>query len=66
MAGDSPFYPGTPVLTTFTYHGAPFSDSGFQFEVEQASTPEPVSGALAILGAGVLVFMRRRQRTRLS
>jgi hypothetical protein len=71
MAGDSPFYPGMPVLTAFVYSGAPFSDAGFQLLVQPAAaTPEPVSGTLAILGAGVLVFMqsirRRRRPTSLS
>jgi hypothetical protein len=67
MAGNSPFYPGTPVLTAFVYSGAPFSDDGFQFVVRPAAAaaPEPVDGVLAMLGAGVLVFMRRRLRTRL-
>ena len=67
MAGDSPFYPTMPVLTAFVYSGAPFSDAGFQFLVEPAAAaPEPVSGALAMLGAGVLVIMRRRRYTSLS
>ncbi len=59
MAGDSPFYPAMPVLTSFVYSGAPFSDPGFQFEVEPAAAaaPEPVNGALAMLGAGVLALM---------
>lgn len=70
MAGDSPFFPGTPVLTSFVYSGAPFSDPGVQFVVQPVAaatvTPEPVNGALALLGAGVLVFLRRSRRTRLS
>jgi MYXO-CTERM domain-containing protein len=69
MAADSPFFPTTPVLTSFVYSGAPFSDAGFQFLVQPvaaAAAPEPVSGALAMFGAGVLVFMRRRRHTRLS
>ena len=72
MAGDSPFYPGTPVLTSFVYGGAPFSDPGFQFVVQPAAAaaaPEPANGAFAMLGAGVLVFMlglRRRRRHTLS
>ncbi len=63
IEGDSPFFPGTPTLTSFTYHGAPFSDAGFQFVVQPAAAaaaPEPVSAALALLGAGVLVSLRRR------
>jgi hypothetical protein len=68
MAGDSPFYPSTPVLTSFVYSGAPFSDAGFQFLVRPAATaaPEPVNGALAILGACVLVLMRMRRHPRVS
>ena len=31
MAGNSPFYPGTPTGTSFVYTGAPFSDAGFEF-----------------------------------
>jgi hypothetical protein len=73
MAGDSPFYPTTPILTSFVYHGAPFSDDGFQLLVQQqqaAGAPEPVNGLLAMLGVGVLGFMKYRRRssrnTRLS
>lgn len=66
MAGDSPFYPTTPVLTSFVYSGGPFSDAGFQFVVQPvAAAPEPANGALAILGIGLLIFTRR-QLTRLS
>ena len=59
MEGDSPFYPGTPVLTSFVYSGAPFSDSGFEFVVQPAAAaaPEPDNGALAMLGAAVLALM---------
>jgi len=31
--GDSVFYPGTPVTTSFIYSGSPFSDGGFDFDV---------------------------------
>jgi hypothetical protein len=34
LFGDSKFFPGTPELTSFVYSGAPFSDAGFQFQVE--------------------------------
>jgi hypothetical protein len=33
MAGFSNFYNSTPVLTSFTYSGTPFSDSGYEFTV---------------------------------
>ena len=67
IEGNSPFYPTMPVLTSFTYQGAPFSDNGFQFVVQQAAAaPEPVDGVLAALCAGVLVLMRKRRRTGLS
>ena len=31
LAANSPFYPTTPVGTSFVYHGALFSDAGFEF-----------------------------------
>lgn len=31
LAANSPFYPGTPVGTSFVYSGALFSDAGFRF-----------------------------------
>jgi hypothetical protein len=37
--GNSPFYPGTPELTSFVYSGAPEADPGFQFLVTPASPP---------------------------
>lgn len=67
MDRDSPFFPGTPVLTSFVYSGAPFSDGGFQFVVQPAAAtaaPEPASGALAVLGIGLLVFTERLRRGR--
>jgi uncharacterized protein (TIGR03437 family) len=36
LAGNSTLY-GQPILTSFVYSGAPFSDSGFQFQVQPAS-----------------------------
>ena len=38
LAGDSPTHSGSPVLTSFIYSGAPFSDSGFEFGVLPAAT----------------------------
>ena len=50
-AGNSPFYPGTPIGTSFVYSGAPFSDAGDKFVVASV-VPEPSS--LALFGASVL------------
>jgi hypothetical protein len=36
LAGDSAFYPGTPMLTTVVYEGEPLSGPGFQFVVTEA------------------------------
>jgi hypothetical protein len=47
ISGDSVFYPGTPVETSFVYSGAPFSDAGFQFAV--SSVPEPSTLALGVI-----------------
>ena len=65
MMGDSPFFPTTPVTTTFVYQGAPFSDAGVEFTVQAAAVPEPSSLALTGLGAllvGAGVARRRRAR----
>ena len=37
MFGNSVFFPGTPVTTSFVYSGAPFSDGGFELTATQAS-----------------------------
>jgi len=39
IKGDSPFYPGTPVGTSFVYPQGPFSDAGHQFVVTAAAPP---------------------------
>jgi hypothetical protein len=65
MAGHSPFFPSTPILDSFVYTGAPFSDAGFLLDVQSAATPEPSGFALMICG-GILVLavnMRRRRHT---
>jgi uncharacterized protein YjdB len=38
VEGDSKFYPGTPVGTSFVYPTGPFSDSGHQFVVKALSS----------------------------
>lgn len=62
IAGDSPFYPGTPVGTSFVYSGGPFAGSSQQFVVQ--SVPEPMSLTLAEMGfvGLVLVDWRRKHR----
>lgn len=62
MMGDSPFYAGVPVTTSFVYQGAPFSDAGVKFEV--SSVPEPSS--LALMGLGALAFAFKVSRRRSS
>ena len=39
--GNSVFFPGTPVSTSFVYPQGPFSDAGHQFVVTPAPTPTP-------------------------
>jgi PEP-CTERM motif len=65
LMGNSIFYPSTPVLTSFTYSGGPFSDAGDQFVVSFASTsvPEPSTLALGLLAVvGTIVGRRFRRR----
>ena len=39
LAGDSPFYPGTPATTSFVYNGASFSAFSDQFVVSVRQSP---------------------------
>ena len=68
IGGDSVFYPGTPVETSFVYIGAPLVGNGYEFVV----IPEPSSvalGGIGVLGVfgwelwegmGVMGWRRRR------
>lgn len=58
--GSSPFFPGTPVLTTFAYDAGPFSDAGTQFQVTTA--PLPNSAYLGIVLLPIAWPLRRLQR----
>jgi hypothetical protein len=57
LAGDSPFYPGIPVGTSFVYQGAPFVGDSFNFVV--SSVPEPSTLTLALVG-GLVGFVSLR------
>ena len=59
MMGDSVFFPGTPVTTTFVYSGAPFSDAGVEFLVEPAVSTVPEPSSLALMDLGALAFAAR-------
>jgi hypothetical protein len=50
--GNSVFYPGTPVLTSFVYSNGPFSDGGFDFQVAEAACFLP--GTRILTDAGEL------------
>jgi hypothetical protein len=65
LMGDSVFYPGTPVMTSFVYSQGPFQGDGAQFTVQFASVPEPSSLVLGIIGViGSLAFRRLRRGAR--
>jgi hypothetical protein len=50
LLGDSPAYPGTPILTSFVYQGGPFSGLSDDFQVKFASVPEPSTLTLGVVG----------------
>lgn len=58
LAGDSPYYPTTPVGTSFLYSGAPFSGVSQQFLVQPV--PEPGSASL-LLGGGLIAVAFTRK-----
>jgi hypothetical protein len=67
IAGDSPFYPGTPVETAFVYPVGPFSDAGHQFVVSSVSSvPEPSTLTLGILALAWSYAYSRFKRKRVA
>jgi hypothetical protein len=59
LAGNSPFYPGTPVETYFVYSGSPFQGDSFNSAV--SSVPEPSTLTLVLVG-GLVSFVSLRAR----
>lgn len=57
LSGNSPFYPATPVGTSFLYIGAPFADPGLQ--IVATIIPAPVS-ACAFASLALPLLRRRR------
>lgn len=57
LSGNSPFYPTTPVGTSFLYIGAPFADPGLQ--ILATIIPAPVS-VCAFAGLALPLLRRRR------
>ena len=64
MAGLSPFYPTTPVETSFVYIATPLADPGFQFVASNAvqAVPEPSTLGLAGVGLGLLFLVSWRRK----
>lgn len=62
--GNSPFYPGTPVLTTFAYDAGPFSDAGTQFVVADTPLPRSSYMGIALLPIAWLLCRARRRGAR--
>lgn len=61
LAGNSPFFPTTPEMTSFVYDGAPFSANSARFVVTpSAAVPEPSSVVLSLLGGLAVVVGGRR------
>jgi len=58
LAGNSPYYPTTPVGTSFVYGGGPFTAPSDQFVVQPA--PEPSVAGLSILGVSLLMLRRQK------
>jgi len=66
LSGDSPFYPGTPIGTSFVYQNGPFQGASDQFLVSFASVPEPSSIVLGIFGAAASFAYLRIKRKRMQ
>ncbi len=60
IAGNSPFYPGTPVGTSFVYQNGPFSGDSDVFQV--SAVPEPSSLVMSVIGGVALLRTARRRR----
>ena len=60
IAGDSVFFPGTPVGTSFVYQGGPFAGGSDQFVVQ--SVPEPSTTSAFAIGLLFLGWRRLRKR----
>jgi hypothetical protein len=62
LAGNSPFFPGSPVTTSFVYAGAPFVEPQEQFFVTVSSVPQPSSLVVGIFvvvpSAGYIRFIK--------
>jgi hypothetical protein len=61
--GNSVFYPGIPVNTSFVYPQGPFSDAGHEFVVQPAATPTPTSTPPVTVTDVTLVRNRKHQVT---
>src|SRR5262245_8136357 len=61
--GNSVFFPGTPVGTSFVYPQGPFSDAGHQFVVTPAPSPTPAPAPLVTVIGVQDVENRKHQVT---
>lgn len=60
LAGESVFFPGTPVTLSVVYPGAPFSDDGHELVVRVV--PEPSSAVLGAVGLVSALGLASRRR----
>jgi hypothetical protein len=61
--GNSLFYPGIPVNTSFVYPQGAFSDAGHEFVVQPAATPAPPSTPLVTVTNVALARNKKHQVT---
>jgi len=54
IGGNSSFFPGTPVGTSFVYSGGPFSDGGARFVATLAAAPEPSTLGMLFFAAAIM------------